>query len=60
VTRRRRTAVTTRKLLPGQQQNLLAAYAALREMIALVGADQPMEAEPAHIFVPDDGAERRP
>ena len=48
------------KLLPGQQGSLLAAYAALREMVALVGADYPMEAEPAHVFVPAAGAERRP
>jgi hypothetical protein len=40
------------KLLPGQEQSLLTAYAALREMVALVGADHPMEAEPAHVFVP--------
>lgn len=48
------------KLLPGQQESLLAAYIALREMVALVGADHPMEAEPAHVFVPDGGAERLP
>jgi hypothetical protein len=54
------TALLGLKLLPGQQENLLAAYAALREMVALVGADHPMEAEPAHVFVPDAGAERRP
>jgi hypothetical protein len=48
------------KLMPGQQESLLAAYAALREMVALVGSDHPMEAEPAHVFVPDGGAERRP
>ena len=47
-------------LLPGQESSLLAAYAALREMVALVGADHPMEAEPAHIFVPQVDAERRP
>jgi hypothetical protein len=40
------------KLLPGQEQSLLTAYAALREMVALVGADHPMAAEPAHVFVP--------
>jgi hypothetical protein len=48
------------KLLPGQEQNLRAAYAALREMVALVGADHPIKAEPAHIFVPVAGPERRP
>ena len=40
------------ELLPGQHANLLEAYAALRDMVALVGADHPMEAEPAHIFMP--------
>jgi hypothetical protein len=48
------------KLLPEQRENLLAAYAALREMVALVGVDHPMEAEPAHVFVPGAGGERRP
>ena len=43
------------KLLPAQEQSLRGAYAALREMVALVGADYPMEAEPAHVFVPDAG-----
>jgi hypothetical protein len=47
------------KLLPGQEANLRAAYAALREAIALVGADYPFEAEPAHVFVPAPDAERR-
>jgi hypothetical protein len=47
-------------LLPGQHANLLEAYAALRDMVALVGADHPMEAEPAHIFVPVTGPEGRP
>jgi len=47
------------KLMPGQAQSLLGAYAALREMVALVGADHPMEAEPAHVFLPDAGPERR-
>jgi len=48
------------KLLPGQEANLRAAYAALREAIALVGADHPFEAEPAHVFVPaPDAASRR-
>jgi hypothetical protein len=44
------------KLLPGQEANLRAAYAALREAIALVGADYPFEAEPAHVFAPAPGA----
>ena len=48
------------KLLSGQDKTLLAAYAALRDMVALVGADHPMEAEPAHVFVPVAGPERRP
>lgn len=48
------------KLLPGQESNLLAAYAALRAMVALVGADHPMDAEPAHVFVPVAAAERDP
>jgi len=39
-------------LLPGQEKTLAAAYAALRDMVALVGSDHPMEAEPAHVFVP--------
>jgi len=47
------------KLMPGQAQSLLGAYAALREMVALVGADHAMAAEPAHVFVPDAGPERR-
>jgi hypothetical protein len=47
------------KLLPGQEANLRAAYAALREAIALVGVDYPFEAEPAHVFVPATGMERR-
>ncbi|MBV8089540.1 MAG: hypothetical protein JO139_08170 [Alphaproteobacteria bacterium] len=47
------------KLLPGQEATLRAAYAALREAIALVGADFPFEAEPAHVFVPAPGTERR-
>ena len=46
------------KLLPGQEGTLLLAYAALREMVALVGSDYPMEAEPAHVFVPSS-EERR-
>jgi hypothetical protein len=47
------------KLLPGQEANLRMAYAALREAVALVGADYPFEAEPAHVFAPAPGAERR-
>ena len=47
------------KLLPGQETNLRAAYAALREAVALVGADHPFEAEPAHVFAPAPRAERR-
>ena len=47
------------KLLPGQEANLRTVYAALREAIALVGADYPFEAEPTHVFVPAPGGERR-
>jgi hypothetical protein len=47
------------KLLPGQEANLRAAYAALREAVASVGADYPFEAEPAHVFAPAPGAEHR-
>jgi hypothetical protein len=47
------------QLLPGQEANLRAAYAALREAVALVGADYPFEAEPAHVFAPAPSAERR-
>jgi len=47
------------KLLPGQEANLRTAYAALRDAVALVGADYPFEAEPAHVFAPLPGAERR-
>jgi hypothetical protein len=47
------------KLLPGQEQSLRRAYAALREMVALVGTDHPIEAEPAHIFVAVGAAEQR-
>ena len=47
------------KLLPGQEANLRASYAVLREALALVGADYPFEAEPAHVFAPAPGAERR-
>ena len=46
------------KLLPGQEANLRAAYAALRDAVALVGADYPFDAEPAHVFAPAPGAER--
>jgi hypothetical protein len=48
------------KLLPGQESSLVAAYAALREMVALLAADYPPEAEPAHVFLPIAGAEGRP
>ena len=44
------------KLLPGQEANLRAAYAALRDAVALVGADYPFDAEPAHVFAPAPGA----
>ena len=47
------------KLLPGQEANLRAAYAALRDAVALVSADYPFEAEPAHVFAPAPGAEPR-
>jgi len=40
------------ELLPGQEEMLLAAYTALREMVELVGADYPFETEPAHVFMP--------
>ena len=46
------------QLLPGQEVSLRAAYVALREAIAVVGADYPFEAEPAHVFVPAPSAER--
>jgi hypothetical protein len=39
------------ELLPGQEETLLEAYTALREMVELVGGDYPFEAEPAHVFV---------
>jgi hypothetical protein len=48
------------KLLAGHESSLVAAYAALREMVALLAADYPLEAEPAHVFLPIAGAERRP
>jgi hypothetical protein len=47
-------------LLPGQASSLAEAYAALRQMVALVGADHPMDTEPAHVFVATGDAERRP
>jgi hypothetical protein len=39
---------------------LFAAYVALREIVDLVGADYPFEAEPAHVFVaaPSGGDEK--
>ena len=46
------TALLRLNLLPGQEAALREAYAALCEMVALVGADHPMAAEPAHVFVP--------
>ena len=46
-------------LLPEQKTSLLAAYAGLREMVRLVGNDHPMEAEPAHVFVPATEKDRR-
>jgi hypothetical protein len=54
------TVLLALRLLPGQETSLAAAYAALREMVALVRADFPMEAEPAHVFLPIAGAERGP
>ena len=53
------TELLSLKLLPGQEANLRTAYAALREAIALVGADYPFEAEPAHVYMPAPGGERR-
>ena len=47
------------KLLPGQEANLRAAYAALRDAVVLVGADYSFEAEPAHVYAPTAAAERR-
>jgi hypothetical protein len=48
------------ELLPGQEASLFAAYVALREIVDLVGADYPFEAEPAHVFVaaPSGGDEK--
>lgn len=43
------------ELLPGQEAALREAYAALCEMVALVGTDYAMGAEPAHVFVPPVG-----
>jgi hypothetical protein len=54
------TALLGFNLLPGQASSLGAAYIALREMVSLVGVDHPMDAEPAHVFVPIGGAERGP
>ena len=54
------TALLALRLLPGQEISLAAAYVALREMVTLVGADYPMEAEPAHGFLPIADTERRP
>jgi hypothetical protein len=53
------TELLSLKLLPGQEANLRTAYAALREAIALVGADYPFEAEPAHVYMSAPGGERR-
>ena len=53
------TELLSLKLLPGQEANLRAAYAALRDAVAVVGADYPFEAEPAHVFVPATDVERR-
>jgi hypothetical protein len=47
------------KLLPGQAANLRTAYAALRDAVALVGADYPFDAEPAHMFAPTACAANR-
>ena len=46
------TGLLRLNLLPGQEAALREAYAALCEMVTLVGADHPMAAEPAHVFVP--------
>jgi len=54
------TALLNLKLLPGQERSMALAYVALREMVALVGADYPMEAEPAHVFLLIADRERRP
>jgi hypothetical protein len=54
------TALLGLKLLPSQEISLVAAYIALREMVGLVGADHPMEAEPAHVFLPLAGGEGGP
>lgn len=48
------------ELLPGQEETLLAAYKALREMVELVGCDYPFETEPAHVFIlAPSGRDRR-
>lgn len=54
------TALLGLKLLPGQEAALREAYAALCEMVTLVGSDHPMAAEPAHVFVPPavEGSDR--
>ena len=51
------TKLLSIELLPGQEAALREAYAALCEMVALVGTDYSMRAEPAHVFVPpvDEG-----
>ena len=46
------TALLGLELLPGQEAALREAYVALCEMVTLIGADYPMAAEPAHVFVP--------
>jgi hypothetical protein len=54
------TELLVLELLPGQEETLLAAYVALREMVELVGADYPFETEPAHVFMPaPPGGDRR-
>jgi hypothetical protein len=53
------TELLVLELLPGQEETLLAAYVALREMVELVGADYPFETEPAHVFMPVPSGEDR-
>jgi hypothetical protein len=48
------TALLGLELLPGQEGARLEALRRLCEMVALVGADHPMAAKPAHAFVPID------
>jgi hypothetical protein len=43
------------QLLPGQEVSLRAAYAALRDAVAVVSADYPFETEPAHVFAAAPG-----